>query len=312
MPRGAIGNLTMHYQQVGKGPDLVLIHGLCSNLALWYLSIVPRLADSFRITVYDLRGHGLSQVAPSGYRAVDLADDLKALIDHLNIETAHIVSHSFGGAIALAFARRYPDRLSTLTLADAWVPTLQPSPFNMDPEHWLQVRAKLTDSGVDIDYELPRVAHGFVEELIEQRHNPDTRGGSLEALESMFGKGQSPVVRRWVKLVRTTSAAAEFSDCSGIAVEDLRRIEHPISIAFGARSRYLSTMRGLRRALRNSRCTVIPNAGHFFPFFYPNVIVQIIMQSAFGDVVSADKTVVGSIASRVESERESERAQERR
>jgi pimeloyl-ACP methyl ester carboxylesterase len=128
----------------------------------------------------------------------------------------------------------------------------------------------------------------------------------------MFGKGQSPVVRRWVKLVRTTSAAAEFSDCSGIAVEDLRRIEHPISIAFGARSRYLSTMRGLRRALRNSRCTVIPNAGHFFPFFYPNVIVQIIMQSAFGDVVSADKTVVGSIASRVESERESERAQERR
>src|SRR5262245_42815987 len=142
MPRGLIGNLTVHYQQAGHGPDIVLIHGLCSNLALWYLTIVPRLAESFRVTVYDLRGHGLSQVAPAGYRAVDLADDLKHLIDHLQIDSAHVVGHSFGGAIALAFASRYPERLRTLTLADVWLPTLQPTPFGLDRERWNKVRTQ--------------------------------------------------------------------------------------------------------------------------------------------------------------------------
>jgi pimeloyl-ACP methyl ester carboxylesterase len=311
MPRGVIGNLTVHYQQAGRGPDIVLIHGLCSNLALWYLTIVPRLAESFRVTVYDLRGHGLSQVAPSGYRAVDLADDLKELVDHLQIGSAHVVGHSFGGAIALAFARRYPDRLRTLTLADVWLPTLQPNPFGLDPDRWLKVRAQLTQAGHDVDHDLPRVAHGFLEEYMERGETADADGGSLEAFSAM-GQRQSPVVRRWMQLVRTTSAAGEFSDGAGISVEDIRRILHPASIAFGARSRYLSTMRGLRRTLSNHRCAIIPNAGHFFPIFYPNVIVQMVMQSVLGNAASNDQRYANAILTRAEHEPESKSAQERR
>jgi len=56
MPRAALGEITVHYQQIGAGPDLVLIHGLFCNLAFWYLTVAPKLAETFRVTVYDLRG----------------------------------------------------------------------------------------------------------------------------------------------------------------------------------------------------------------------------------------------------------------
>ena len=56
----------MHYQQVGEGPDLVMVHGITGNLAVWHLHIVPELADHFRMLTYDLRGHGLQRHAAVG------------------------------------------------------------------------------------------------------------------------------------------------------------------------------------------------------------------------------------------------------
>jgi pimeloyl-ACP methyl ester carboxylesterase len=198
-----------------------------------------------------------------------------------------------------------------LTLADVWLPTLQPNPFGLDRDRWLKVRAQLSRAGHDVDHDLPRVAHGFLEEFMERDQTGDVHGGSIEAFSAM-GQRQSPVVRRWMQLVRTTSAAGEFSDGAGISVEDIKTIWHPASIAFGARSRYLSTMRGLRRALSNHRCAIIPNAGHFFPIFHPNVIVQMIMQSVSGDAATNDQRYASAILTRAENEPESESAQERR
>ena len=48
----------IHYEQVGTGPDLVLIHGIGGNLATWHFKIVPSLWDKYRTLTYDLRGHG--------------------------------------------------------------------------------------------------------------------------------------------------------------------------------------------------------------------------------------------------------------
>ena len=66
--------LSVHYQQVGQGPDVVMVHGITGNLAVWHLHIVPALCDRYRTLTYDLRGHGYSGTPPEGYSPDDMAD----------------------------------------------------------------------------------------------------------------------------------------------------------------------------------------------------------------------------------------------
>src|SRR5271157_1556886 len=108
MPKTTLrSGLKIHYQRVGQGPDLVMIHGLTGNLAVWHLKIVPLLMDHFRILTYDLRGHGYSDMPPTGYTASDMAADLEQLMDALGVEQADLVGHSFGADTALYVAFRY-------------------------------------------------------------------------------------------------------------------------------------------------------------------------------------------------------------
>ena len=76
MPKFIVNGIQLHYLQVGKGPDVVLLHGLGGNLAVWFLHLVDQLRDAFRITAYDLRGHGKSDMPPEGYTTAHMAEDL--------------------------------------------------------------------------------------------------------------------------------------------------------------------------------------------------------------------------------------------
>ena len=126
MPKVVLDNgLTLHYQQVGDGPDVVMVHGITGNLAVWHLQIVPALSDRFRVLTYDLRGHGYSDTPPSGYTPDDMADDLLGLLDALEIERPAIVGHSYGADIALYFAARHPDRVSQVMAIEPALPALE-------------------------------------------------------------------------------------------------------------------------------------------------------------------------------------------
>src|SRR4051812_43571302 len=103
--------IRLHYQQVGEGPDVVMVHGITGHLAIWHLRTAPALADDFRITTYDLRGHGYSDAPPSGYSPDAMATDLIELLDALEIERPVIVGHSYGADIALYHAARHPERV---------------------------------------------------------------------------------------------------------------------------------------------------------------------------------------------------------
>ena len=98
MPIAQTQRLAISYQQSGIGPDVVMVHGLAANLAFWYLKIVPHFTPHYRVTAYDLRGHGRSEMPPTGYTTRDLAEDLIALLDERGIEKAHLVGHSIGGS----------------------------------------------------------------------------------------------------------------------------------------------------------------------------------------------------------------------
>src|SRR5579872_3934739 len=119
--------LRLHYQQVGQGPDLVMVHGLTGNLAVWHLQIVPALAEHFRILTYDLRGHGHSDTPRSGYSPDRMSEDLVELLDALEIERPLIAGHSYGADIALYLALRRPERVREVIAIEAALPALEES-----------------------------------------------------------------------------------------------------------------------------------------------------------------------------------------
>lgn len=113
----------------GEGPVLVLIHGFSDNLTMWY-NQVPEFSRTNRVLVYDVRGHGQTETPETEIGMDLLADDLRALLDALEIEKACILGYSMGGRIGLSFALKYQDRTAGLIFANSGVtgPDIQPSP----------------------------------------------------------------------------------------------------------------------------------------------------------------------------------------
>jgi len=111
-------DLVIHYESAGQGEAVVLIHGLGANLAFWFMTIGRHLAQQYRVITYDLRGHGASSITPRGYMLPNMVEDLVQLLDHLGVQRAHIVGHSFGARVALAFTILQPQRVMSLTIAD--------------------------------------------------------------------------------------------------------------------------------------------------------------------------------------------------
>jgi len=97
------------------GRVLVLSNSLGSTHRMWDAHLTD-LEQRFRVVRYDTRGHGASPVPLGPYRVDDLADDLIALLDRLEVGRAHIVGLSLGGMTAMKVAARNPDRVDRLVL----------------------------------------------------------------------------------------------------------------------------------------------------------------------------------------------------
>ena len=106
---------TIHYQIAGDGPPVVLLHGGLLDLRQWDDQF-PVLAQRYRVVRYDARGFGRSPLGTVPYAHYE---DLRALLDHVGIESAHVVSLSSGMSWAVDFALTYPDRVRTLVAGAA-------------------------------------------------------------------------------------------------------------------------------------------------------------------------------------------------
>ena len=96
-------------------PVVVLVHGLGLNRQVWQW-MVPDLAQHFRVLTYDFLGHGESPPPEGQPTLTDLSEQLRALLDHLQIPRAAIVGFSLGGMIARRLAQDHPTRVSALVI----------------------------------------------------------------------------------------------------------------------------------------------------------------------------------------------------
>jgi len=105
----------LYFEEYGHGIPVVLIHGFPFDHTIWF-PLVPLLKERARLILPDLRGFGKSPATRGVYDMGLLADDIKDMLDSLNIKQAVLAGHSMGGYVSLAFARCYPERLLGLAL----------------------------------------------------------------------------------------------------------------------------------------------------------------------------------------------------
>jgi 3-oxoadipate enol-lactonase len=117
MPFADLPNVRIHYALSGGNslPCLILSNSLGTNFSVWDAQ-APVFQESFRLLRYDMRGHGQSSVPPTPYSVPELAADVLALADSLNIERFHFCGLSVGGMIGMSIALQSPARLRKLVL----------------------------------------------------------------------------------------------------------------------------------------------------------------------------------------------------
>ncbi|MCC7353309.1 MAG: alpha/beta fold hydrolase [Anaerolineae bacterium] len=115
--RGYVNDINLYYEDKGQRDAVLLVHGFPLNCTIWTPQ-VRALAPQYRVILPDLRGHGRSDAPPGPYTMDLYADDLAALLDHLQVRRVVLGGLSMGGYIAFAFYRKYAGRVRALILAD--------------------------------------------------------------------------------------------------------------------------------------------------------------------------------------------------
>lgn len=117
----------IHYVERGKGPVVILIHGLGDNTDVWQTTL-EALGAKYRVIAYDQPGFGKSDKPFISYRIGTMVDFLDGFMKALHIEHASLVGNSMGGWVAVDFALRHPEKVDRLVLISAAGYASWPSP----------------------------------------------------------------------------------------------------------------------------------------------------------------------------------------
>jgi pimeloyl-ACP methyl ester carboxylesterase len=254
MPRINVGDMHFYYQQKGSGPDVVLVHGITGNMAIWPLiDLIDHLAADFRVTYYDLRGHGYSATPPSGYTSADMAGDLRNLQKALGLGPMYLVGHSFGGVVAMHTAVLFPDQVAGLVLSDPYFPGLHELEADITQwEGWPEYKQQFDQAGVEISAE-----DWFdVGKLCKQ-----VAALTGERLDKFLEKLGKPGLDRLVRLAGTT-CGEDVRAVAGLTPDRMAAVTQPTLALYGEHSPFLATCGHLEQNLVNCKVALVEGASH--------------------------------------------------
>ena len=243
-----IDGIKTNYLDIGEGPPVFFIHGSgpgVSAWANWRLNLAPIAAHGLRCIALDMPGFGYTD-SPDGllFSRDRWVDHFAAFVDSQTSEKISIVGNSFGGAIALAYAVRFPDRLDRLVLMGA-VGLNFPITRELG-QVWGYVPT--VDNMVELMKIFAFNPALVKRDLAELRHSASLRPGVMEAYASMFPEP------RQVALRELASDEAEVS-----------RIVAPALVVHGQDDRVIpvNVSKRLFELLPNSELHIFRNCGHW-------------------------------------------------
>ena len=252
---------SMFFQQSGTGTPLLLIHGLMVSGEMFQL-VMPALAAHHRVIVPDLRGHGRSRSLPGPYSVEQLARDLAQLLDDLQVDTAHVLGYSQGGAVAQQFARDYPKRVRGLVLACTFAHNM------LTPRERLE--GMLSPWLVRI-LGLRRLARLAI----------DNGGGQRVPSEKASWLEEIIAANDTARMVAALEAMKAFDSRAWLS-----QITCPTLVIAGAEDEAvpLAHAQMLKQAISNARLHMIDGAGHFLILTHPDEFIHAV--EAFLDSVT--------------------------
>lgn len=202
----------IRYVSAGDGPPVVLLHGFSGSADGAWINpgtFSAIAVAGYRVIAIDHRGHGQSDKPhdPEGY-GVQMAEDVRRLLDHLDITQAHIIGYSMGGKIANTFRARHPDRLLTLTLGGyGW-------PWEGREMSFEEALANMTNRQVLPGNDMHALAAYSVRsnELVPAADN--LRANKIPVL-SLVGTEDEAVPRSEVDTLRQTMSSVQAIDMPG-------------------------------------------------------------------------------------------------
>lgn len=246
MAKVDVNGVKLHVQRVGKGPPVVMLHGLFSTLTSWYTTVAPILAPDHDCIMYDLRGHGGSERVVKGYDLRTLANDLLSLLNELGLEKVPLLGHSYGALVGLRLAIAHPERVSHLILVEAPLP---PSKADEIEDFMAKTPAEMLAA-------LPPVAQTFIVE---------------------GGRRARGFLRSVIFLARESSLLSDMRAEPDFTDEELAGVQCPTLCIYGAESCCLDASLRLGRTVPRSATEVLPG-GHSLHLDSPSVLAAKILE----------------------------------
>ncbi len=125
MPKADINGINIDYKIEGSGEPLVMIMGVASTRKAWLFQ-TSAFKKHFQVVTFDNRGCGESDKPSEPYSIRDMADDTAGLMNHLEIDRAHVLGVSMGGMIAQELAIKYPEKINKLILGCTFAKKAEP------------------------------------------------------------------------------------------------------------------------------------------------------------------------------------------
>ncbi len=260
MPFAESKDARIYYERHGDGDGapVVLIRGTGADGTRW-MPQVEAYRDDVPCVIFDGRGVGKSSTTAPPYTVEQMAADTIALMNHLEIEAAHVSGSSLGGAIGLHLAVQHPDRVLTLQMHSSWLATRGFSEYSLG-----LLKKFLLAGGTDFYYEatLPLLFsptymqtnfEGLMNILQHMKSHPATHDGLLGQLEANFSHDLS-------------HRAGEVSVPTLITVGELDYLL-PVSCSLE-----------LRDAIGGAELHVFPGGGHLVSMENPTEFNRVTLQ----------------------------------
>lgn len=252
------------YEVVGEGPPLVLLPGWTLNRHLWD-GVAAHLRACRTLVLLDPRGTGLSPAPPSlEFSRISDAEDLLALLDHLDLSAAHVAGHSQGARTAAAFGLRWPGRVLSLALLGAGEPP---------PPGAATFRSRVSAWAADLRERAKREGVAAVRDALQ--------GAGL------FGKVRTSP--EGLRLLRRALEGYEGADLlstvprRSFSSEEARKgLPFPVLFAAGEEDPFVEECRYAHLAVPGSRLAVLPRCGHMAPLERPEEVARLLRDHTEG------------------------------
>jgi pimeloyl-ACP methyl ester carboxylesterase len=254
-------------RDAGSGPAIVLLHGQPGSSADWE-PVAAVLEREFRVVVPDRPGYG--DTGGTAHSISTNADAVAGLMDRLDIEKATVVGHSWGGAPALAFANRHPDRVEGLVLVSSVAPSAPMS--RSDRALALPVIGPIASLfGFRVLARLLGIGH--LRRVVQQRVNGTSDEG-LAALASSWRTGD--VWRSFV--VEQRAMRDELPELDRL----LGSIDTATAVIVGEADKIVPPSAGesLADAIPRARLVTLQGGGHLLPQEDPEAVAAVIADVA--------------------------------